>query len=175
MAKKEKTAESKHNPNRQEMMTKNFHFNRYLMLRYAIALFFFTNLYWFIILLLGGGWGWLLPKILMLFTIPATYEQWKLYGDLSKKIDKQLEFNRYFYSVQTIVNFVLIIVALQGGALYQDLFPFLTTPIETRLVLSGILTFGIMLSTFCLKRIQKVKENKDKFYSRIREFEYKKS
>ena len=167
-----KLTESEYNRNKQEVTMKNFRFNRYLMLRYTIALFFFVNLYWFIILW-ERGFTWIFPGALMLLAISATYEQLRLYGDKSKKINKKLDFNHYFYFVQTVVNICLIVIALTG-LLYQNLFPFLTNAMKTRLVLSGGLILGVGLSLLCLKRIKNIKENKDKFYGQIKEFERQK-
>ena len=155
--------------NKQNIMRKNFRYNRYMALRYALALFFFTNLYWFF-LTREGVLAWVIPVSLILLSIPAAVEHVKLYGDESKEINKQLKFNHFYYYIQIIVNFVMLIIVITGLG-YGTMFPFLTTVIGAKIMMAAVLIVGALLSLFCIKRIILIKTNTDKHYKRVKEFE----
>ena len=57
-----------------ETSVKNFRYNRFLLLRYLLAGFFFMNLYWGLSLALSQSWVALLPFGLMVLNLPAIAE-----------------------------------------------------------------------------------------------------
>ncbi|MEG3033149.1 MAG: hypothetical protein RR813_08035, partial [Enterococcus sp.] len=65
---------------RKKLSLKNMYFNRYLLVRYLSAIFFFSNLYWLIALLLVGSKLFFVPAILIISILPAVFEQEKLYN-----------------------------------------------------------------------------------------------
>lgn len=153
------------------MSLKNMRFNRYLIIRYAIALLFFINLYWFLLMLQESiSIVMILPLSLLLLSIPATYQQFKLYGDTSNDIGEKLKYNKYFFTMQIIVNIFLMTIAITGF-LYSHIFVLMTNLSDTRTFLVGFLALGIIISLFSLKRISLIEDNKDKFYNTILEFE----
>ena len=65
---------------RRETALKNTFFNRYLLLRYTIALFFFGNIYWLLNQFIRPSFVIVLPITLIVLAILATVEQFRLYG-----------------------------------------------------------------------------------------------
>src|SRR5699024_710389 len=63
---------------RADISLKTMYFNRYLLIRYILALFFFTNLYWFLSLLLSDSSLFFIPALLLIFIIISTVEQTKI-------------------------------------------------------------------------------------------------
>ena len=156
--------------NKQDFAKKNFRYNRYFALRYSLALFFFSNLYWFIFTR-ESGLAWMIPASLILLGAPAAVEHVKLYGDKSKVVNEQLKFNQLYHYIQTAVNLAMILVVMTRAG-YSVMFPFLTTVIEARLTMAAVLLVGALLSLFCIKRISRIKANTDKYYARIKELEH---
>lgn len=71
---------------RRETALKNTFFNRFLLLRYSIALFFFGNIYWLLIQFIRPSLVMIFPIILVVFSILATVEQFRLYGKRSVQL-----------------------------------------------------------------------------------------
>ena len=65
---------------RRETALKNTFFNRYLLLRYTIALFFFGNIYWLLNQFIRPSFVIVLPITLIVLAILATVEQFRLYA-----------------------------------------------------------------------------------------------
>ena len=56
---------------RRETALKNTFFNRYLLLRYTIALFFFGNIYWLLNQFIRPSFVIVLPITCLLYTSPS--------------------------------------------------------------------------------------------------------
>ncbi len=154
---------------KEQTASKNFRYNRYLLLRYMLALFFFVNMYWTLGLLLSGQFSALLPGFLLVFSIKAIAEHVKLYN--AKKNDlPQLRYNRLYHLVQLGVNLLMLLVALTGIA-YPVFFPFLETTFKARMIVASVVLLGAAIAGICLKRIQSIEQNTDKHYQYIKEFE----
>ncbi|MEB8091474.1 hypothetical protein [Mammaliicoccus lentus] len=69
--------------NRKETSIKSMYFNRYLLVRYASALFFFSNLYWFFYLITSRSWTFVIPLLMMIIILISVAEQVKMYGNHS--------------------------------------------------------------------------------------------
>ena len=61
----EKTAEL----NKKKMSLKVMAYNRFLMIRYTTALFFFSNLYWLVFLLYQKSSGFMIPLLLLVTSL----------------------------------------------------------------------------------------------------------
>ncbi|EOT25670.1 hypothetical protein [Enterococcus saccharolyticus] len=154
---------------KKETAVKNFRYNRYLFLRYMLAVFFFANLYWALGLVLGGEMTALLPGFLIVFSLMAVAEHVKLYG--AKEYDsRQLHYNRLYHYCQLGVNLLMILISLTGVG-YSFFFPFLETTMKARLIISGFLAIGSVISFACIKRMQAIDQQTDKHYQYIQEFE----
>ena len=91
---------------RRETALKNTFFNRYLLLRYTIALFFFGNIYWLLNQFIRPSFVIVLPITLIVLAILATVEQFRLYG----KRDERLKVTQMFVRSQAVIQVGLLVL-----------------------------------------------------------------
>ncbi|MBO1307976.1 hypothetical protein JZO70_17510 [Enterococcus sp. 669A] len=154
---------------KKETALKNFRYNRFLILRYLLAGFFFSNLYWLLMLFMSRSWYALLPASLFILTLPAIGEHAKLYGDMTDQIQNKLRHHKFYLSIQLGMNLVLLVISFTEGG-FQRLYPFLTTSSQAKAALVTILLVGIFMSAFCIHRIRRIYLQQDKHYEYIQEF-----
>ena len=144
---------------RRETALKNTFFNRYLLLRYTIALFFFGNIYWLLNQFIRPSFVIVLPITLIVLAILATVEQFRLYG----KRDERLKVTQMFIRSQAVI--------LTWTSLFTTLFPIFENNQAARFFVFVILLLGFGLCLLNLKRIQEIYERKDKAYQRFIQLE----
>lgn len=139
---------------------RNLSFNRYLVFRYATALFFFSNLYW-LILLLDHATSWLIfPLVLLIGMIAVTIEQTSKYWHSSNR----LFVTKIVYSLQLVANGGNILMILLG---YQHLvFPFISPSGSWLLLLIQLV--GCFLCLFLERRIWLIEHNKDAYLRQLK-------
>lgn len=152
-----------------KLARRSFRYNRFLSLRYALALFCLTNVYW-VSLILNFGFAWIVPALMVLVGFPAVFEQIKLLTVTTLDITNELKFTKMFLIIQLIANVAFIGIVLSGLG-FNEFYPFLTSYMKTRVFMTGILAIGVLIAAHCLRRISKIKTNTDKFYSHIIEME----
>lgn len=147
------------------MMTslKNMYFNRYLMVRYFLALFAFTNFYWLV--LTFKTWVMVIPAVLLVLAILPSYEIVKSYSD--KKM-KAIWTKRYFVA-QFWVNVCLIVLVF--SPLFKVVFPFALQRMNVQIILALVFIFASIIAYACIHRIHRIDENTDRQYMRIKQFE----
>ena len=150
---------------RRETALKNTFFNRYLLLRYTIALFFFGNIYWLLNQFIRPSFVIVLPITLIVLAILATVEQFRLYG----KRDERLKVTQMFIRSQAVIQMGLLV--LTWTSLFTTLFPIFENNQTARLFVFVILLLGLGLCLLNLKRIQEIYERKDKAYQRFIQLE----
>lgn len=150
---------------RRETALKNTFFNRYLLLRYTIALFFFGNIYWLLNQFIRPSFVIVLPITLIVLAILATVEQFRLYG----KRDERLKVTQMFVRSQAVIQVGLLV--LTWTSLFTTLFPIFENNQAARLFVFVILLLGLGLCLLNLKRIQEIYERKDKAYQRFIQLE----
>jgi len=150
---------------RRETALKNTFFNRYLLLRYTIALFFFGNIYWLLNQFIRPSFVIVLPITLIVLAILATVEQFRLYG----KRDERLKVTQMFVRSQAVIQVGLLV--LTWTSLFTTLFPIFENNQTARLFVFVILLLGLGLCLLNLKRIQEIYERKDKAYQRFIQLE----
>ena len=150
---------------RRETALKNTFFNRYLLLRYTIALFFFGNIYWLLNQFIRPSFVIVLPVTLIVLAILATVEQFRLYG----KRDERLKVTQIFVRSQAVIQVGLLV--LTWTSLFTTLFPIFENNQTARLFVFVILLLGLGLCLLNLKRIQEIYERKDKAYQRFIQLE----
>lgn len=153
-----------------ETAVKNFRYNRFLLLRYLLAGFFFMNLYWGLSLALSQSWVALLPFGLMVLSLPAIAEHLRLYGYPSNEIKGQLDQHWRYQWVQLGANLVLVVMCWAESG-FQMVFPFLNADSSSRGFVSCILLSGVLLSLLSLRKIAKIYANLDRHARYIDEFE----
>lgn len=155
---------------RSETTKKNFRYNRFLLLRYLLAIFFFVNLNLGIWLGIVKCFSAILPLCLIILCIPAAIEHVKLLGDMSDEISEQLRFNRLYYQIQVIVNLFFLFVAITGVG-FKWVFPFLQNTMPARIFVLGLVIVGTFLSIVCIRRINAIQTRTDKYYGYIQKYE----
>ena len=85
---------------KKQLSLKNMYFNRYLIVRYLTAFFFFMNMQWMILLLSAKSLGSSLPMILILAILPAVGEQVKLY----RKHQTNVPWTKWYFLFQSVFN-----------------------------------------------------------------------
>lgn len=148
---------------------KNFRYNRFLLLRYLLAGFFFTNIYWLLSLAMSKSAWALLPLGLLVLSVPAIAEHLRLYGYPSDDVRDQLKGHRLYQITQAITNVVLLVSVLTNLG-FGQVFPFFKNNATSKGFVSCILLAGILLSAVILKRISSIYSQKDKHASYITEF-----
>ncbi|MCC5896090.1 MAG: hypothetical protein JJU16_11545 [Alkalibacterium sp.] len=151
---------------REKLAIKNMRFNRYILLRYSLALFFFANLNWFIFMLPSRGIALFVPAVLIFSALFSIHEFIVLYSS-SKEVS--LNKTKLFFTGQLIVNAMLILLSL-SNRLFIVLFPFLNTNVYGLTGILGILITGAVISSFCLRKINAISKNKDRGYKLFANF-----
>ncbi len=152
--------------NRERLSIKSMYFNRYLLVRYVSALFFFTNLYWLISLILCDSSLYIIPLVLIIVLLFSIAEQVKIYSEHTNNA----RYTKYCFTILLFTNVVLIIPTRLSSS-YSQLYPFLTDQTMSRILVLSILVTGILLSLLILYRLYRIRHNKDKHYDRIKKYE----
>lgn len=148
-----------------ELSLKNMYFNRYLIVRYTVALFFFINLYWLLSLLLTKSFMAILPCMLILLLILVIFEHAKLYSNHTNKLPR----TKLYFKIQLFFNIVLIILSWTN--LFVKIFPILKTTSKARLLVSVVLLIGIIVSYLIIIKLNIIEKNKDKQFERVKKYE----
>ncbi|HEU4235977.1 PTS transporter [Streptococcus pneumoniae] len=151
---------------RREMALTNTFFNRYLLLRYSIALFFFGNIYWLLNQFISPSPIIIIfPIMLIVFSILATIEQFKLYGNRKEKLGITLMFVR----IQMLISIGLLV--LTWTSWFKNLFPIFENNQVARLFVFVVLLLGLVLSLLDIRRIKKIYKRTDKAYQQFVQLE----
>ncbi|HEU6776207.1 TPA: hypothetical protein V0416_001956 [Streptococcus pneumoniae] len=151
---------------RREMALTNTFFNRYLLLRYSIALFFFGNVYWLLSQFISPSPIIIIfPIMLIVFSILATVEQFKLYGNRKEKLGITLMFVR----IQMLISIGLLV--LTWTSWFKNLFPIFENNQVARLFVFVVLLLGLVLSLLDIRRIKKIYKRTDKAYQQFVQLE----
>ncbi len=151
--------------NRKKASLKNMYFNRYLLIRYLTAGYFFTNLYWLIFLAGTQTVLAFIPLVLMVTLILAIAEQVKLYSEHTNSTPR----TKSYYWLQFAVNMVLLPVIF--SPVFGQLFPFMKNDGNGRQFILIIVLVG---SFFCLvvqRKIYLIQWNRDRHFDRIQQYE----
>lgn len=150
---------------RRETALKNTFFNRYLLLRYTIALFFFGNIYWLLNQFIRPSFVIVFPITLTVLAIWATVEQFRLYG----KREERLKVTQFFVRSQAVIQVGLLV--LTWTSLFTTLFPIFENNQIARVFVFVLLLVGLGLSLLNLKRIREIYRREDKAYRRFIQLE----
>lgn len=161
-----KETKDKIEKNRRETSLKAMYFNRFLLVRYMSALFFFSNLYWFFTLTMSRSLTLIIPLTLMIIILMSVAEQVRMYGNHSNKA----KYTYYCYLSLSTINIILLPLIL-FTPLFQYLYPFIVDQSDSRLFIAGILVGGLLISGFILFRLYNIRHNKDWHYKRLQIFE----
>lgn len=152
--------------NRKRFSIKSMYFNRYLLVRYISALFFFTNLYWLISLAMSDSSLFVIPLAVLIAYVISAAEQVKIYSSHTN----YAKFTKYSFIFQLVVN-VSLLLPTYFSSTFTKLYPFLVNQVQSKVFVLVILMIGILFSVIVLKRLDKIKHNEDKHYKLIKEYE----
>lgn len=151
---------------RKKFSVKSMYFNRYLLVRYASALFFFTNLYWLISLLMSDSTLYFIPLMLIIVLLFSVVEQVKMYSDHTNNA----KYTKYCFGILFFTNVVLILLTRFSSS-FTQLYPFLLNQEKSKMFILAILITGTLLSVLILYRLYQIKHDEDKHYERIKQYE----
>lgn len=154
---------------KKETALKNFRYNRFLLLRYLLAGFFFTNVYWGLSLAMSRSAWVLLPLGLLVLSVPAIAEHLRLYGYPSDDVRNRLKWHRLYQMTQMITN-VILLLSVSTNVGFEHVFPFFTNNGSSKGFAGCIMLAGLLLSGVILKRIASIYGQRDKHASYITEF-----
>lgn len=137
--------------------------SRYLFIRYSLATFFFANLNWLLMGLFTQSLTILFPLVLLLCSLPALFEQMKLFANPTLRLDKTLQ----YYRIQFIAQFIIIMLCATPW--FELFFPILSSTTEARMSISGIALIGLLILLRLQKRIHAIHNNTDTFYLQFKE------
>lgn len=152
--------------NRKKLSVKSMYFNRYLLVRYVSALFFFTNFYWLISLLMSDSSLFFIPLVLIIVFVVSAAEQVKIFSSHTNNA----KHTKYYFKIQLVINIILLLPTYFSSS-FTQLYPFLIEKGSSKLFILAILMLGIILSAITLKRLHSIKHNEDKHFERIKEYE----
>lgn len=150
---------------RQQTSLKTMYFNRFLLIRYITAALFFSNLYWFSALLISNKITVVIPGVILICMTITALEQFTFFNEPRDEAEKTI----LSYKITLIINVMLL--GLIASPLFSELFPFLIKSNKSKGVILSIDTIGIILCVIALKRLQKIREHKDKQYEYAKQFE----
>lgn len=149
-----------------ELSIRNFKFNRFILLRYFLALFFFINVYWLVFNLFTKPITSIVPLIIIICSLFAVVEQIKLFW----VHDNTLNYTKRFFGFQLLMN-LMIAVITWNESVFSMLYPFLTYGKESLMAVYGILIVGALVSFLLYRKAQSISMNRDKKYSLIKKYE----
>ena len=149
---------------KQETTWKNNLFARYILFRYSLALLFFTNIYWIMILSYQLNVIIILPILQLLLIAIAFAEQFTLYG----KITVALKWTKLAFLGQIAVSLIGILLVILPYQ-FEQAFPIFSNGLSGKVFVIVLQLLGLGLSQLNIKRIEQVKNNTDKFYYRFQQ------
>ncbi|MBL1229694.1 hypothetical protein IW492_10675 [Enterococcus sp. BWB1-3] len=148
--------------NRQTKL-RSIYFNRYLLFRYATAMFFFINLYWGVLSFSVPNIWTAVPIGLLIIDIAIIIEQTAKYWNPSKR----LLFTKAGYAVQISSNLVGIMLIFLGQQ--QQLFPFINE--SGRGLLLICLIIGCLAGIVVEWKVWQIEQDKDSYLEHMKIFE----
>lgn len=152
--------------NRKNLSVKTMYFNRYLLVRYVSSLFFFTNLYWLILLGMSKSSLFFIPVVLLIVFVVSAAEQVKIFSSHTNNA----KYTKYYFYIQLVTNIILLFPTYLSST-FTIFYPFLIEKEQSKLFIIAILMIGIFLSAIIVKRLHSIQHNEDKQYECIKEYE----
>ena len=149
-----------------ELALRNFRFNRFLFIRYALAFSVIANLYWLFMNLFTQVSSIILPGVMVVLGGMAAFEYLRIYWTH----DNTLKFSKIYFQAQIVANVLLFFAAFSESA-FNYLYPFLGMSDEAVLLVYIILGVGLVVAGISLSKVLRIAKNKDKKYQYIQRYE----
>ena len=127
---------------------------------------FIGNLYWLLVQLFNWTLYAVIPIVLLISSILAIAEQFKMYGTKEVYLTK----TRLFFNLQLIVQLLLIVLVLCTDQI-SIIFPIFTAKLNSKLFIAFVLGLGLLISLFSLHRIRLILEGRDRALLRLQQLE----
>lgn len=148
--------------NKNKTSIRSMYFNRFLLIRYLTAGYFFANMYWFILLAGYHKPAAIIPALLLIGSIFVIVEQVKKYYDRGNDVPHAFR----YYWVQLFVN--LILIGISYTPMFSAIFPFVR-PSGVNFMVS-VLLIGVIGCLVLERKIYNISNGKDKSLSRIKDY-----
>ncbi|APX71434.1 hypothetical protein M5C72_11815 [Companilactobacillus allii] len=148
--------------NKNKVSIRSMYFNRFLLIRYLTAGYFFANMYWFILLAGYHKPAAIIPALLLISSIFVIVEQVKKYHDRGNDVPHAFR----YYLAQLLVN--LIMAGLSYTSMFSEIFPFVR-PNGANFMIS-ILIIGALGCLVLERKIYNISNGLDKSLSRIKDY-----
>lgn len=162
---KQKLSQSQLDRNKKISSLKTMYFNRFLMVRYILAVMVFASFF-----LAFLSWqtftGYAAAALLVFAALPM----WEL-GNMYGKAEPSVKWTRRYYMVQLVFNCGLCLVCWMAPM--SSVLPFFADVSAARILATVLLAAGGVLCVLCLRRLDKIEAGRDKQLARIRFFEEK--
>lgn len=143
---------------------RTFYFNRYLIVRYIMALFLFLNINWFTLLVYVKSYFSVIPLFLMCCSIYPIYEQIKLYRTPTNK----LPYTKIYFNIQIMMNVLLMMLSVTS--IFDHLYYFIDPGYLGHSIILLFLLLGIFIGEFTVRRLKKIENNLDKYYNHLKKY-----
>jgi len=157
------TREEKLDKQKLEESLKYMHFNRFMMVRYLSAAYFFVNGAWALVAFSYQSWSLYIALVMLVLNLLSSME---IAGKLQSKTTDTPK-STFYFLVQLTLNLLLAVVCLTPLA--TAVFPFIGAK-NARAIMIIILLIGAIGALMVLRRLQAVKTNSDKYYKVISAF-----
>lgn len=142
---------------------RNMHFNRYLLVRYFTAGYFFMNLYWLILLASMRKMTLILPACLLVGLVLVCAEQVKQYRQPSRHLPQAY----CYYWLQLSINICLLISLYTP--LFTNLYPFIKPTGKGALAI--LLVVGSIGCIVVERKLFKIAHDQDRYFKALKDFE----
>lgn len=150
---------------RREASIRSLYMNRFLLIRYSLATFFFSNF-----LLAYLAWPGLTGIAAAFLFAASLYPCWQM-GTIYGKKKVNATWTRRFFQLQWV--FLTGALVLLFTMPVDQLFPFLNNSLQARSTAAAALGIGWILATLSLRRFGQIEAGTDKTWQRIQFFEKK--
>lgn len=144
---------------------KTLYFNRFLVVRYAIASCFFGNAF-----LTYLGWGSWISYISLALLLASIYPAWEL-GSIFGKSKVKYQMSKLYCQLQWVFNFGLLIMIWTLPM--AQVMPFLSDTPLARTVANALVGIGLILLSVSNVRFKKIDTKTDRVYQQIQFYEQK--
>ncbi|EHI74904.1 PTS transporter [Streptococcus criceti] len=164
MAEKQKNKRIPDPQLKKEMAWKNNLFARYILLRYSLALFFFSNLYWAMILVYHSSPVIVVPLLAIILIVLGSAEQLRLYG----KKEAILTWTKRAFQFQTITNFLALALIFIPNQ-FSTVFPIFSDNLTGKIFVIILQGLGLAVVLLNLRKVGRIERKTDRFYLRFQQ------
>ncbi|MDO4670453.1 MAG: hypothetical protein Q4A67_03165 [Aerococcus sp.] len=157
--------------NRINMQLQNMRYRRFMMLRYCLAIFFFSNVSWLIMQTAQANALMIVPIFLLLLNIGALVVMQRRASQPTSSTSQNLFLVRLSLIAQAAIGIVWLFTLLflkQEAGIWIPIFT-LTPAVQH--VLSGLLLFLVGYAAIGIGKVLRMEQKQDRWYQPVKQFE----